>query len=256
MLTLWRKLRWSLAQRGLVGTLRAAPAALIRRAQNEPQHPFDQRYGTETSGLIGGADLATGHPHDPYITAYAGIAPSRFEAALELWCTTIAPAKIEDYTFIDLGCGKGRALLLASRFPFREVIGIELNPQLVAIAQSNAERWQCLGEGRSPICISIGDATEPNLPSGAVLLFLYNAFAEPLVCRLADNIARSNHSARIDVIYQNAYHSHVFTRESGFSELWRAELPLTDEDAAADPVASPHDITVLLRLDAAAQRGV
>lgn len=255
-MALWRKLRWSLAQRGFLGTLRAVPAALTRRRSTQPQHPFDQRYGTDTSGLVGGADLATGHPHDPWITGYAGVPPSRFTAALHHWRGTVGEVKIEDYTFVDLGCGKGRAVLLASRLPFREVIGIELNPRLAATAQSNVQRWQSVGEARSPIRIVVGDASEPDLGGGPVLLFLYNAFAEPLVCRLADNIARSNHSQRIDLIYQNAYHADVFTRQFGFSELWRGELPLSPEDAAADPVASPHDITVLLRVDAAAQQSV
>ncbi len=255
-MAIWRKLRWSLAQRGLLGTLRAVPAALTRGRPTQPQHPFDQRYGTDTSGLIGGADLATGHPHDPYITAYAGVAPSRFAAALDQWRGTVGEVKIQDYTFIDLGCGKGRAVLLASRLPFREVIGIELNPRLAATAQSNVERWRSVGEARSPIRIVVGDASEPDLRDGPVLLFLYNAFAEPLVCRLADNIARFNHPERINLIYQNAYHADVFTRQFGFSELWRAELPLSPEDAAADPVASAHDITVLLRVDADGQTSV
>src|SRR5215469_15996860 len=173
MRALWKKLRWSITQPGLLGTLKAAPKALLRGSPVVVPHPFDQRYGTDTRGVIGGGSLATGHPHDLYITGYGGIAPSRFEAALDRWRDTISPARIEDYTFIDLGCGKGRALLLASRLPFREVIGIELNPQLAAIAQRNADHWQSLGEARSPIRILVGDATAPALPAGPTLLFFY-----------------------------------------------------------------------------------
>lgn len=253
---LWAKVRWSVAQRGLAGTLRAVPAALTRRSPAPSPHPLDQRYGTDTGGLIGGAALATGHPHDPYITAYAAISPSRFEEAMDRWRETIGSATIEDYTFIDLGCGKGRALLLASRMGFREVVGIELNAGLAAVAHANAQRWHSLGEARCPIRINAGDATEPALPPTPTLLFLYNAFAEPMVCRLADNLAASNHPERIDLIYQNAYHAHVFTGRSGVFELWRAELPLSAEDRAADPVASPHDITVLLRVDGTARKSV
>jgi SAM-dependent methyltransferase len=248
-MSLWGKVRWSVAQRGLVGTLRAVPAALSRRSPAASLHPFDQRYGTDTGGLIGGATLAAQHPHDRYITGYAGIPPSRFEDAINRWREMVRSATVEDYTFIDLGCGKGRAVLLASQLPFREVIGIELNPRLAAIAQSNAERWHQLHEARCPIRIEVGDASEPALPATPVLLFLYNAFAKPLVSRLADNLARSNHSAPIDLIYQNAYHADVFTQRSPLRELWRAELPLSAEDGAADPVASPSDITVLLRMD-------
>jgi SAM-dependent methyltransferase len=248
MLTLWRKLRWSVTQRGLPGTITAACQALTRRRASPAQHPFDRRYGTDTSGLIGGGALATGHPHDIYITAYAGIAPSRFEAALDLWRATIT-ARIEDYTFIDLGCGKGRALLLASRLPFREVIGIELNPPLAAIAQRNASLWQDRGEARSRMTIQVGDATQPSLPAGPIILFFYNAFAEPLVQQLAGHLSRFPDSAPIDLLYQNAYFAGEFAGQSGCTELWRGSLPLSPEDAAADPVASPDDLTVLFRND-------
>lgn len=247
MQTLWRKLRWSITQRGLLGTIKAAIKALTRRAASPAQHPFDKLYGTDTSGVIGGGALATGHPHDVYITAYAGIAPSRFEAALTRWRSTIT-ARVEDYTFIDLGCGKGRALLLASRLRFREVIGIELNPQLVAIAQRNARLWQHPGEARSPITIQIGDATQPSLPAGPTILFFYNAFAEPLVHRLAHHLSHAATTHPIDLIYQNAYFAGAFASRLGYTELWTASLPLSPEDALADPVASPDDLTVLLRM--------
>ena len=248
MLALWRKLRWSVTQRGVLGTITAASHALTRRPASPAQHPFDRRYGTDTSGLIGGGALATGHPHDVYITAYAGIAPSRFEAALDLWRATIT-ARIEDYTLIDLGCGKGRALLLASRLPFREVIGIELNPQLAAVAQRNARLWQDLGEARSRITIQVGDATQPSLSAGPTILFFYNAFAGPLVNRLADHLSRSAGPGPIDLIYQNAYFANEFASQPGCTELWRGSLAVSAADAAADPVASPSDLTVLFRYD-------
>jgi SAM-dependent methyltransferase len=255
MLTLWRKLRWSIAQRGLLGTLRAVPAALTRTSSTAAQHPFDQRYGTDTSGVIGGGSLATGHPHDVYITAYAGIAPSRFQAALEQWKTTLGSARVEDYTFIDLGCGKGRALLLASTLPFREVIGIELNPQLADSAERNAERWRILGQALCPIRVSVADATEPILPHTPTLIFLYNAFAEPLVHRLAENIS-SSHTDRVDLIYQNASFAEAFRPELGFRELSRTTLSLSPEDSSADPVASSDDITVLARMDVKGRSGI
>lgn len=248
MLALWRKLRWSLTHRGVWGTLRAAPAALARTSPAVVPHPFDQHYGTDTSGVIGGSSLAIGHPHDPYITAYAGIAPSRLDSALDRWSATLGSLRVEDYIFIDLGCGKGRAVLLASRRPFRHVIGIELNPQLASIAKRNVERFQESGEIRSPITIDTGDATGPSLPDGALLLFLYNSFAQPLVVQLADYLMVSASRRRIDLIYQNAEFAHAFAAQAGYQKLWEAVLPLSAEDAQADPVASPSDITVQFRL--------
>src|ERR1700678_2550251 len=86
--TSWSKLRWSLAQRGLRGTLRA----VLQRTQPAPGahttprvHPFDRRYGVDTSGLIGGDELRSGHRHDVFNTAYYGMAPSRFRQVMERW---------------------------------------------------------------------------------------------------------------------------------------------------------------------------
>src|SRR5580704_16583417 len=107
----WSKLQWSLAQRGLGGTLRA----VIQRARRTPRaqtsqqlYPFDQRYGVDTSGLIGGGELRSGHRNDVFNTAYYAMAPSRFRWVLDSWLEDDSHSAIESYSFVDLGCGKGR----------------------------------------------------------------------------------------------------------------------------------------------------
>src|SRR5580704_18385298 len=99
--TAWSKLRWSLAQRGLGGTLRFA---LLRARQQTPDqatpqlHPFDQRYGVDTGGLIGGGELRSGHKNDVFNTAYYGMAPSRFRRVMEWWIADESHAAIENYS--------------------------------------------------------------------------------------------------------------------------------------------------------------
>ncbi len=36
------------------------------------------------------------------------------------------PIEFNQFTFIDLGSGKGRTLLMASDFPFRKILGVEI----------------------------------------------------------------------------------------------------------------------------------
>src|SRR5579863_10298253 len=100
-------------------------------------HPFDQVNGVRTSGLVAGRHLKSGHHHDRYSTAYYGVAPSVFTALIRRWARTLSHETIEEFAFIDLGAGMGRAVLLASEMPFREVIGVELNPTLARIARRN-----------------------------------------------------------------------------------------------------------------------
>src|ERR1700754_2580229 len=100
------------------------------------ENPFDVKYGTDTGGLISGEDLSSGRWNDLWNTAYYGISASGFDPIFEAlnldW---------QRFTFVDLGSGKGRALLLASRFPFRRIVGVEIAPELSRVAAANIERF-------------------------------------------------------------------------------------------------------------------
>src|SRR5579875_3272829 len=113
-----------------------------RRAS--PVHPFDKRYGTETSGLLPGTRIAAGTGFAPEdLTAYYGVAPSILDGVVSLWLRECAPQQpIERTVFLDVGAGKGRALMVASQHPFLRVEGIELNSRLAAIAEANLALWQ------------------------------------------------------------------------------------------------------------------
>src|ERR1022692_27838 len=106
-----------------------------------PIHPFDQAHGVDTSGLVPARHLVTGHANDEHVTAYYGVAPSILRALIDHWRETIPPHPISRYTFIDIGAGKGRGLLVASEYRFRKVIGIELNPAMPVIAHQNVAHW-------------------------------------------------------------------------------------------------------------------
>jgi SAM-dependent methyltransferase len=240
----WRKVRWSVAQRGLLGTLRVA-GQRARSAESSKAvvaHPFDGLHGMETSGWIGGGSLATGHVHDAYITGYVGVPPSRFLATMERWRMT--GARADEYTFVDLGCGKGRAVLLASTLGFRAVVGVELNPELAKIAEVNREAWQAAGRAVAPIRIVCGDAAEFTLPEGPCLIYLYNPFGAPVLRRLLERIEaqRTARPGRVDVVYQNPEQEAVFQEFPAFELLWSEVIPASEEDAAVDPVCSPEDL--------------
>src|SRR5271163_915733 len=97
------------------------------------RHPFDVEFGgdaefgihaefeVQTSGLVSGRHLKAGHAHDRHNTAYYGVAPSIFREICERWRTSPPTFPAEGYSFIDLGAGMGRGLLLAAEMPFREV---------------------------------------------------------------------------------------------------------------------------------------
>jgi len=252
--TAWSKLRWSLAQRGLAGTLRTTLGRLQRQqissAVEKPSlHPFDQRYSVDTSGLIGGGELRSGHKNDVFNTAYYGMAPSRFQRVVEDWISASEPTAISQYSFIDLGCGKGRAVMMASEFSFRQVIGVELNPALAKTAEANLATWTGKGRAVCPIQILCQDATEFSFPEGPCLLYLFNPFAAPVLKRLIERleIEFADRPSLLDVIYFNPEAGELLNVHPGFELIWTGTVEMSDEDIAADHVASPDDLCSLYR---------
>jgi hypothetical protein len=250
--TAWSKLQWSLAQRGLGGTLRFVLLRAHQKTPNEakPQlHPFDERYGVDTSGLIGGGELRSGHRNDVFNTAYYGMAPSRFRWAIESWIADESHPAIENYGFVDLGCGKGRAILMASEFRFREVVGVELHASLVTIAEANVRAWTEAGRAVCPVRIVCQEATEFVFPDGACLLYLFNPFAAPVMKRLIERIESDFAGRRgmLDLIYFNPEAAELLEAHGGFELLWTGTVAMSEEDAAVDRVASAEDLCSVYR---------
>jgi len=252
--TAWSKLRWSLAQRGVGGTLRFAllrARSLPRQADETkpPLHPFDERYGVDTSGLIGGGELRSGHKNDVFNTAYYGMAPSRFQRLMEYWIADESHRAIEDYSFVDLGCGKGRAVMMASQYSFREVVGVELHAALAKIAEANVAVWTSAGRSVCPVRIVCQDATEFVFPEGPCLLYLFHPFAAPVLKQLIERIETdfASRPGLLDLIYFNPEAGELLESHGGFEVLWTGTVPLSEEDAAVDWVASAEDLCSVYR---------
>lgn len=217
------------------------PRDLLKPASG-PIHPFDQVHGTDTSGLVPARDLVTGHPNDEHVTAYYAVAPSILRLLVERWKETAPAYPIIDYTFLDMGAGKGRAALLASEFPFREVIGIELNPAMAAIASANAARWQDAhasdptAEPVSPVRVVEIDALEFSLPTTPTLLFLFHPFEDPVLKQVLRRIESAfiGRAGDLDLLYVNAEHGNLISRHPAFKLLWEGHIPMSPEDHAAD----------------------
>jgi len=247
----FHKIRWSLEQRGLIGTLTSVASSLrrkLRRPETRAPHPFDLQNGVITDGVIPGHDLAVGHSNDRFIAGYAAIPPSRFRGAMEKWQASGLRHAVEEYTFIDFGCGKGRATLLASELRFREVVGVELNPALAEIARANAAVWNAAGKAKCKIRIVSGDALELEWPEGPCLVYLYNPFGEQVMRRLVEKI-KSRFSAKpedLEIVYQKPEQASVFAES--FELVWCEAIPMSEDDIRAELVADPKDESRAYRL--------
>jgi len=205
-------------------------------------HPFDQLHGTDTSGLIPGYVLAEGtNAQVAELTAYYGVAPSILHGILDIWLHRTTPQPIERTIFLDVGAGKGRAMLLASQFPFLRVEGIELNADLASIANTNISRWHSdlQANALSPLTLHHADATTHPLPLEPTLAFLFHPFELPLLRRFLRHIETSisNNPRPFDLLYVNAEHDSYLDHHPAFTRLWTGLVPMTPADHLADLAA-------------------
>lgn len=199
-------------------------------------------HGTDTGNLIPGDDLSTGHRHDRHITAYHGVAPSLFRKLMAKW-QPVSQHPLQQTAFIDIGAGKGRAMLLAAEYGFRRITGVELHPALAATARANIERWQ-QSLGGPPISLHEGDAMRMRMPAGPCLLFLFNPFDIVLMDRLMDRLAHQfrERPHQLDILYVNdEQRDMIRDYHKSFRELWRGRIFHSHEDRDADKAIIEHD---------------
>lgn len=200
------------------------------------RHPFDVKNDVRTSGLIAGRHLISGHRHDRHATAYYGVAPSVFHTMVSRWRRSGPAASVEKTTFIDLGAGMGRAVLLAAETPFREVLGVELNPALVRTARKNMAVWRKAGRAKTHMRMVCADAVEFSLPQGPCVVFLFNPFGAPVMRRLLTSLSKSFSSrlGELDLLYVNCEQERVIEQQAGFVRLFLGHVKRSREDAIAD----------------------
>jgi len=174
------------------------------------------------------------HPKEARAHAipYAGSQPSIVRAALD------ALPPLQSFTFVDLGCGKGRPLLVASEFPFRDIIGVELSAALVAIAERNAELIAQRFPQRTPIRIICADATQFQFPAGNLVIFMYNPFGSEAVATVAEAVdaaIASDSNRTVYVVYYNPVAGHRFDASPLLQRALAVTLPYGSDELGYGP---------------------
>jgi SAM-dependent methyltransferase len=133
------------------------------------------------------------------------------------------PVPTDGFTFIDLGSGKGRTLLMASSYAFRRVIGVELLPELNTIALQNISRYR----SDQQKCLSIEsharDARYFDFPAEPSVLYLFNPFPRHVWRKVLQNLNASliSHPRPLYVIYHNPVHEDILAEQTWLREVNR-----------------------------------
>jgi SAM-dependent methyltransferase len=139
---------------------------------------FDAVHGVTTEALVflGELDPDAIGPSLAFATHYEPTPVADANALLD--ASPLAP---ESTTFVDLGAGMGRVVLLAARRPFRAVVGVEISPALAQVARENVASARDPQRVALDVRIAQADARRFTFPRGDLAIYLYNPFRGPVL---------------------------------------------------------------------------
>lgn len=160
---------------------------------------FDRKYGTDTSLIVSVGALDIPDEKLDVTNRYEAVMVEVFGEILEG-----LPKDVENFTFIDIGAGKGRSLLLASHLPFKEIIGVEISQMLHEIAVKNIGIYKDGGQKCTKMRSVCSDATTYQLPPGPLVLYLNNPFPQQVMTPVLAGIEKALEAEprRMAVVYQ------------------------------------------------------
>src|SRR5437667_134363 len=135
--------------------------------------------------------------------------------------------RAKDFTFIDFGAGKGRVVVVAAKYSFKTIIGIEHSRNLATTAQENIARFARRNNNAKPMEIVLGDATEWPLPPEPSVLFFFNPFQPALMEKVAARITESQKLTPRKlylVFYNTRFYEDVFKRSFISSDFRREDI--------------------------------
>lgn len=177
---------------------------------------FDREHGTDTSGVLALDEMSAPEASKRGAVPYEATPPEIFEHLLEQ-AGVGDPAGL---TFIDIGSGKGRTLLMASLAGFARAEGVELSAELHHIACRNIEGFR-LRNGQADISSMLGDAREYSFPQKPTVCFLNNSLSEDILAEVVDRIEASliDDPRPFTVIYYHSDHAEVLAERPGWHKI-------------------------------------
>lgn len=201
--------------RNLWNLLRDSTPSRRRQRYGDMEYDWEHRVNT-TSGTVGWRARLLGAFHSPYQPTE----PTLFREMM-----ASLPIAFDQFTFVDIGSGKGRTLLMASEYPFRRIKGVELIAELHRAAEENIRAYKSATQRCSQIEAVCGDACEFAFPGVPLVLYLFNPLPEAGMRRLMDNLEKSlaENPRTVYLLYHNPLLEYVIGERAGFVRVGGTE---------------------------------
>lgn len=149
---------------------------------------FDEDLGVRTSGIVWLTNFHSKNFHQGI--RYEPCSPAKCR-----WGIENSGIDSGEFCFIDVGCGKGRPLIIAHQYNFAELIGVDYSPKLCGIARANLQQLNI------PARVVCQDAAQYQFPDRDVFVFFYHPFGSMVLHKVLENLPIAK---RVVVCYQGA----------------------------------------------------
>lgn len=220
--------RNNLAMFGLVRTMKDGLLYWLDQRQDD----FDGKYGVQTERWM---DVNEAQIEDSAARADAiRYVPTPEPVLRHILSSVLMEHSAERLSFVDLGCGQGRTLLIASQFPFAQVAGVELSPLHAQVARDNVRRYLAQPSARraqrSQIAVHCANAAEFDFPDSDLLIYLYRPFVGPVFRAVAEHLSQfcRRTGRRVLVAYSCPREEHLFAERSDFEKVHEFRVILAE----------------------------
>ena len=194
------RLQRSLRDHGLRYTIRAGFRHLTTAFSRLVDRHFDLAFGTETESVVENDSLRD--VISPNLSRGIRYEPTRalpFRRALR---SARVPT---DGGFVDLGCGKGRALILAVQCGFTQVTGVDYSRELCAAAEKNLAAFRSRTQRAIRSKILCIDAADYAFTKDDTVVYLFNPFDAVVLAAVLARLRRSleRHPRPVWIVYHN-----------------------------------------------------
>lgn len=172
----------------------------VQTRQREEEDRFDELFGTTTSIVLEQYELPESVSNRRLFgsTRYH---PSPISSVRQaLGALERHGVAYERFTFVDVGSGLGRNLLIAAEYPFRKIIGIEVSRYLHDIGTANLEKYSWPDRKSQSIETRCMDALEFELPDENTVLYFWEPFNTDTSNLFVDKLSKAARKTQADVV--------------------------------------------------------
>jgi SAM-dependent methyltransferase len=207
MMNIWIELLDTFKKKGLNRTIQSVLNAIA-------DWPFDSSYGIKKGELVSLDDLEITSDNK---TRNTGFRPTRARPLKKLLNSIDFP---RNSVFVDLGCGKGRTLVIAAEYGFKRVVGVEFSAVLCKEAKKNISTYLKNQEVDADIEIVESDVCDYEIKDDENIFYLFDPFDDVVLSRVLKNLDLSieKKKRKIWLIYNNPIFRTVIEKQGNFKK--------------------------------------